>query len=68
MSPGFRVDRFLFGQVLSVNNSGPSNHNDIDWIPVCTGLISNVLSVINSEPNNHDIDRIPVCRPTASGM
>ena len=36
-------------------------------VPVWRGLISIVLSVINSEPNNYyGIDRIPAC--TGSGM
>ena len=36
-------------------------------VPVWRGLISIVLSVINSGPNNYyGIDRIPVC--TGSGM
>ena len=36
-------------------------------VPVWRGLISIVLSVINSGPNNYySIDRIPVC--TGSGM
>ena len=38
-------------------------------VPVWRGLISIVLSVINSGPNNYyGVDRIPVCRPTGSGM
>ena len=48
---------------------GENNESGI-WsrqVPVWRGLISIVLSVINSGPNNdYGIDRIPVC--TGSGM
>ena len=46
------------------------NNESCNWsrqVPVWRGLISIVLSVINSGPNNYyGIDRIPVC--TGSGM
>ena len=49
--------------------AGENNESGIRsrQVPVWRGLISIVLSVINSGPNNYyDIDRIPVC--TGSGM
>ena len=49
--------------------SGKNNESGIGsrLVPVLRGLISIVLSVINSEPNNYyGIDRITVC--TGSGM
>ena len=60
-----------FGQVKynTIYAFGENNESGIrrKQVPVWKGLISIVLSIINSRPNNYDsIDRIPVC--TGSGM
>ena len=64
-------NRFRFGQVKynTIYAFGENNESGIGsrLVPVLRGLISIVLSVINSEPNNYyGIDRITVC--TGSGM
>ena len=64
-------NRFWSGQVKynTIYAFGENNESRI-WsrqVPVWRGLISIVLSVINSGPNNYyGINRIPVC--TGSGM
>ena len=66
-----KKNRSQFGQVKfsTIYKFGENNESGI-WsrqVPVWRGLISIVLSVINSGPNNYyGIDRIPVC--TGSGM
>ena len=67
----YKKDGFRFGQVKynTIYAFGENNESGIRsrQVPVWRGLISFVLSVINSEPNNdYGIDRIPVC--TGSGM
>ena len=62
---------FRFGQVKynTIYAFGENNESGIRsrQVPVWRGLISIVLSVINSGPNkDYGIDRIPVC--TGSGM
>ena len=66
-----KKNRFRFGQVKynTIYAFGENKESGIRsrQVPVWRGLISIVLSVINSGPNNYyGIDRIPVC--TGSGM
>ena len=63
--------RFRFGQVkyYTIYAFGENNESGIRsrQVPVWRGLITIVLTVINSGPNNYyGIDSIPVC--TGSGM
>ena len=66
-----KKNRFRFGQVKfsTIYKFGENNESGIRsrQVPVWRGLISIVLSVINSGPNNYyGIDGIPVC--TGSSM
>ena len=70
-SKNYLKNRFRFGQVKynTIYTFGENNESGIPsrQVPVWRGLISIVLSVINSGPNNYyGIDSISVC--TGSGM